>query len=425
MPRWLAHLLVVVGWLLTPVLAWGASFFGVWIGALLAAGFASPLAMLLTAAGVALVCGFGVLWIWVRFMRRVPHLLSHHMAPRASQAVPGPVILVLLISLPRAASAQVGRDTEVHYGWWLPGDPATTYEFRTSAPLAGEFTHGFGALVIVDDSLGRRRAFYGMGWEVQAFRPRSGLAPYGVAGIALGLQTDTTNHRLAAHWSIGGGVEWRPVSALAVGVESRLRIGDQGPRGFWRAGDAKVGFSLAAGVSLRLGRGAARRGMSAAPPREGPPVAPDQRIPAATIGRVGPPEPPATIAGNAADVVRTALLSLGSPYQWGGTAENGFDCSGLIQYAYGRYGIRLPRMSRDQAQSGTEIPPEAAALIPGDILLFSAQPGSGVTHVGMYVGEGKFIHSSSTGVRLSRLDIHDTQGAYWLPRWVGARRIIP
>lgn len=88
MPRWLAHLLVVVGWLLTPVLAWGASFLGLWIGALVAVRLSSPLAMLLTAALGAAVCGFGTLWAWVRFMRRLPHLLSHHMAARASQERP-------------------------------------------------------------------------------------------------------------------------------------------------------------------------------------------------------------------------------------------------------------------------------------------------------------------------------------------------
>ncbi|MBI1967194.1 MAG: hypothetical protein HYS40_04330 [Gemmatimonadetes bacterium] len=85
MPRWVAHLLVVVGWLLTPVLAWGASYFGLWLGALVAGRFTSPLAMVGTAGLVAAGCGFGTLWAWVRFMRRVPHLLSHRMAPRASQ----------------------------------------------------------------------------------------------------------------------------------------------------------------------------------------------------------------------------------------------------------------------------------------------------------------------------------------------------
>ena len=85
MPRWLAHLLVVLGWLLTPLWAWGAAYVGLWLGALLALGFSSPLAMLVVAGGGALLLGFAVLWAWVRFMRRLPHLLSHLMAPRASE----------------------------------------------------------------------------------------------------------------------------------------------------------------------------------------------------------------------------------------------------------------------------------------------------------------------------------------------------
>ena len=85
MPRWLAHLLVVLGWLLTPLWAWGAAYVGLWLGALVALGFSSPLTMLVVAGGGALLLGFGVLWAWVRFMRRLPHLLSHLMAPRASE----------------------------------------------------------------------------------------------------------------------------------------------------------------------------------------------------------------------------------------------------------------------------------------------------------------------------------------------------
>lgn len=85
MPRWLAHLLVVTGWLLTPVFAWGAAYVGLWLGALIAVRLQDPVAMLITAALAAAGFGFGTLWGWVRFMRRLPHLLSHHMAPRASQ----------------------------------------------------------------------------------------------------------------------------------------------------------------------------------------------------------------------------------------------------------------------------------------------------------------------------------------------------
>jgi hypothetical protein len=88
MPRWLAHLCVVVGWLVTPVLSWGASYVGLWLGALVGVRFTSPVAMLVTAAAGAALLGFGALFGWVRFMRRLPHLLSHHMAPRASQENP-------------------------------------------------------------------------------------------------------------------------------------------------------------------------------------------------------------------------------------------------------------------------------------------------------------------------------------------------
>lgn len=82
MPRWLAHLLVVVGWLMTPGWAWLASHVGLWLSAMVALKFTSPLAMLLIAFAGAFLFGFAVLWIWITFMRRLPHLLSHHMAPR-------------------------------------------------------------------------------------------------------------------------------------------------------------------------------------------------------------------------------------------------------------------------------------------------------------------------------------------------------
>jgi hypothetical protein len=86
MPRWLAHLLVVLGWLLTPVFAWSASYAGLWLGALVATRFSRPLVMLAIALAGAALCGFAALAVWVRFLRRVPHFLSHHMAPRVSEA---------------------------------------------------------------------------------------------------------------------------------------------------------------------------------------------------------------------------------------------------------------------------------------------------------------------------------------------------
>lgn len=316
----------------------------------------------------------------------------------------------LLGLLPAVLSAQ-GRQIEFHIGRWDGDNPAATYELRTTTQLSRLFTHGIGVTALVSDTLGRRRAFYGAGYEIQALRRRRALEAYALAGVALGLSTDTSSDEVGVLWSLGGGAEWQPVPGFALGLETRYRIEARGPLGFWRAGpSARNGLSAAIGVSIGFGKGGGGKGSSAAaaPPPPPPPV-----------------EPPATIAGNAADVVQTALAAIGTPYSWGGTAENGFDCSGLIQYAYGVHGIRLPRRSRDQATAGAEVAPVVEALRPGDILLFSSSPGSGVTHVGMYVGEEKFIHSASNGVKLSRLDPRDPEGGYWVTRWVGARRVIP
>jgi cell wall-associated NlpC family hydrolase len=114
---------------------------------------------------------------------------------------------------------------------------------------------------------------------------------------------------------------------------------------------------------------------------------------------------------------------MGTPYRWGGDGESGFDCSGLIQYAYGEHGLILPRTSRDQARLGQQVERSVGSLRPGDILGF-ADGGAGVTHVGLYVGDGMFIHSSSSGVKLSSLTAPEGDGRWWQQRWVQARRLI-
>jgi len=148
----------------------------------------------------------------------------------------------------------------------------------------------------------------------------------------------------------------------------------------------------------------------------------------------GPPEPQAlpspkaappleTVESRATDrttagVVQLALESIGTPYEWGGSDANGFDCSGLIQFAYGRFGIRVPRTSTAQMRAGSSVEPEPELLRPGDVLGFSTGSGP-ASHVGLYIGEGEFIHSSSSGVRVSTL-----RSTYWQESLVAARRIV-
>jgi cell wall-associated NlpC family hydrolase len=128
------------------------------------------------------------------------------------------------------------------------------------------------------------------------------------------------------------------------------------------------------------------------------------------------PENPA--AANA--VLMRAISLVGTPYRYGGnTPESGFDCSGLVNYVYrDTVELRLPRTSRELAGfQGPRIDPYRLAA--GDLVFFG-QSGS-VTHVGIYVGEGRFVHAPSTGgtVRLDRLD-----GPYWRDHYSGAKRVL-
>lgn len=128
--------------------------------------------------------------------------------------------------------------------------------------------------------------------------------------------------------------------------------------------------------------------------------------------------PPNPAASNA--VLMRALGLVGTPYRYGGnTPEGGFDCSGLVNYVYrDMLDLRLPRTSRELAAfQGPRIAEDR--LVAADLVFFGG--GGGVSHVGIYVGEGRFVHAPSSGgtVRLDRLD-----GPYWRDHYSGAVRVL-
>lgn len=104
----------------------------------------------------------------------------------------------------------------------------------------------------------------------------------------------------------------------------------------------------------------------------------------------------AVFSGSASgsEAVRIAKSYIGVPYVYGGTTPNGFDCSGFVQYVYRQMGISINRVAADQAKNGTYVAKED--LQPGDLVFF-AKPGRTIHHVGMYVGNGQYIHAPYTG----------------------------
>lgn len=124
------------------------------------------------------------------------------------------------------------------------------------------------------------------------------------------------------------------------------------------------------------------------------------------------PRPPEEASSRNATAARLATRYLGAPYVWAGSSPAGFDCSGLVRYAFGKVGVAIPHNAAQQFRLG--IPVDRARLIPGDIVFFNR-----LRHNGIYLGDGRFVHATKPGgVKIARLD-----DDWFRARWVGARRL--
>jgi cell wall-associated NlpC family hydrolase len=125
------------------------------------------------------------------------------------------------------------------------------------------------------------------------------------------------------------------------------------------------------------------------------------------------------VASKAGDVVVGALNMIGVRYRWGGnTPDSGLDCSGFVRYVFqDTLGMTLPRRAEEMSRVGEKV--AVSDLKPGDLVFFNTMRRS-FSHVGIYIGDNKFVHSPSTG---STIRVDDLDEGYWEKRFTGARRI--
>jgi cell wall-associated NlpC family hydrolase len=152
------------------------------------------------------------------------------------------------------------------------------------------------------------------------------------------------------------------------------------------------------------------------------------RILLGTIGKIAVSRssaPTNTSTRTSARVIPTAERYLGTPYKWGGTSPvTGFDCSGFVQYVFGRNAVKLPRTSRQQAKVGAALPRSFSRLAPGDLVMF-AERGRPISHVAIYAGRNRIIHATSSGGEVRYDDLGTGRGQWFVDHMVAARRVTP
>lgn len=272
---------------------------------------------------------------------------------------------------------------------------STATAAATRPPGAGRWS-GDVDLIVADNAFGLGQLFGGI------------LHPYGLAGIGAHSAAGSPTFSDAVQtWSYGGGVViplWSSVSLLGE-LRNRTAIGTS----TFNVSDFVNGPEYRIGMDLRLGGGSRR----SSPASRGS----SSRGGSASSGTVWPTG--STASGAARRVVPEGEQYLGVPYVWGGSTPKGFDCSGFVQYVYRHEGVSLPRTSRQMVGSGFGVDRQSMAV--GDLMLFA--DNGPISHVAIYAGNGRIIHSSSSGNGVRYDNLSSQRGAWFSRNLVAIRRV--
>jgi len=339
-------------------------------------------------------------------------------------------VLLIPLALPESLGAQLAGGVEF-FGTLDSSDPVTRTMGGMALSVGSPFVgiRGSGALGVASvgpqgDGLDGPSS---LAWATDAdlvlgpvnARLGVGFMPYTFVGAGLMSSAYPASFTDAIRtWSYGGGVQLALGRILSVNGEVRSRHlaapATYADSQFVRGLEYRMGIGLHFGGSSRRSPTYSRGRIDRSPPRAPRPST-----------RSRPTSWPVSSAGRAAAarrVVPEGERYIGVPYKWGGTSpRSGFDCSGFVQYLYGSQGVELPRTSRQMAGAGIAVTAAVRSLEIGDLMLF-AQNGT-INHVALYAGDGRILHSSSSGggVRYDRLD--SARGKWFAQRLVAARRV--
>ncbi len=156
------------------------------------------------------------------------------------------------------------------------------------------------------------------------------------------------------------------------------------------------------------------------PQSDNPPVQYPEPTPVLPESLISEPVVTAAFPGVGDEIALRAISLVGKPYRYGGADLQGFDCSGMVYFIHLALGIEVPRTAADQQRAAMSV--TKSALQPGDLLFFRTTRATRTSHVGVYVGENRFVHAPQTG-KLIELRTLDDQ--YYGPRLVGTGRLYP
>ena len=234
------------------------------------------------------------------------------------------------------------------------------------------------------------------------------LTPYVFAGVSTSSIDSAAFRLMRQGWSYGAGVTLPMGRAFALVGEARWRMSEFVLPNATSAPPVAREFRI--GASFRVGSGGTASDVV--------------RVVAETEGVSGADWDPDTPSSSAARLLSTASEYIGTPYRRGGVSpSSGFDASGFVRFVFSMLGVNLPRTSSDQARVGQPVRTDWRAIAPGDLVMF--EDDGGISHVAIYVGRGRIIHSSETGGGVRYDDLTTDRGRWFFDHLAAARRVTP